>query len=229
MVRVVGKHQRIENQKAEDRASENIHVQDFLSYKQSKDVAKKILQFIAITVAEHPSKIIALLQKFGIQVSTKPKSNELVKVLIDNIAKNDDDFNAALGTLIHENIPNLPPIEEHDSFNPSEDIAKTVGKSAGGAVSGGWMGAALGVVSGGLGLANSAQQAKTEKAKASAMTMSSLLHYKSTQEQSRGSNKSSKTKITIAIVSLVGLIGGGILLYVLTRPNPQVKPLKQGA
>jgi hypothetical protein len=229
MVRVVGKHQRIEGQKAEDRSSENIHVQDFISYKQSKDVAKKILQFIAITVAEHPSKIIALLQKFGIQVSTKPKSNELVKVLIDNIAKNDDEFNAALGILIHENIPNLPPIEEHDSFNPSEDIAKTVGKTAGGAASGGWIGAAIGLVSGGLGLANSAQQAKTEKEKASAMTMSSLLQYKTVQEQNKGSNKSSKTKITIAIVSIVGLIGGGILLYVMTRPNTQVKPLTQGA
>jgi hypothetical protein len=184
-----------------------------------------MLQLIARLVADYPLKTKALLGKFNFQTSEKPKSKELVEHLLEAISKNDIEFNAALGLLIHQNTPNLPAIEEHDSFDPSADLASTAGKAAGGAASGGWIGAALGVVSGGLGLANSAKQAKTEKDKASAMTMSSLLQYKTVKESNKGMDKASKTKITIAVISIVGLIGGGILLYTLTRPQVQAKPL----
>jgi hypothetical protein len=184
-----------------------------------------MLQLIARLVADYPLKTKALLRKFNIQVSEKPKSKELIDHVLEAISKNDIEFNHALGLLIHQNTPNLPAIEEHDNFDPSADIASTAGKAAGGAVSSGWVGAALGLVSGGLGLANSAKQAKTEKEKASAMTMSSLLQYKTVKESNKGMNKASKTKITIAVISIVGLIGGGILLYILTRSQAQVKPL----
>jgi hypothetical protein len=55
--------------------------------------------------------------------------------------------------------------------------------------------------------------------------MSSLLQYKTVKESNKGMDKASKTKITIAVISIVGLIGGGILLYTLTRPQVQAKPL----
>jgi len=186
---------------------------DQLSRSQLKTIAQKMTKVIGIAVAEEPAKIRALLRKYRIRLSDQPNSKELIARLVDKLAHNDERFNMELGQLIHDNVPGIDQLEPFDNFEGAEAVASIGGGAASGAAGGGLWGAGLGIVSGILDLGNKSKEQKIEKDKASAMTFSSMLAYKTAKLQSKGGQKISGTHIAIGVTVVVVLLGLSYLVF----------------
>ena len=191
-----------------------------ISSGQIREIAKAVSQMIAITVAEFPKEIILLLTKHGLSVDDNSSEKNIIIAIIEKVSTNDKAFNHDLENLILKALPELKEQSQYDNFGDATklfggnnsfqgfgggsggtsflDGAKTIGTStASGAAGGGIVGAALGAIGGIFGFANSAKQQKIEKEKASAMTFSSMLQYKSAKLGSKGSGQRNTTAIII--------------------------------
>lgn len=216
-----------------------------LSNGQIREIAKAVSQMIAITVAELPKEVISLLNSYNIRVSDNTLEKDLIRAIIEKVSTNNEEFNYDLESLILLAIPELSKQSEYDNFGDATklfggnnslqgfgrssggtsflDGAKTIGSStASGAAGGGIVGAALGAIGGIFGFASTAKQQKIEKEKASAMTLSSMLQYKSAKLGSKGSGQRNTTAIIIAILALVGIL----VTVVLVRKNKKAAQWK---
>lgn len=222
-----------------------------ISEGQLRAIAQAVSQMLAITVAESPESLIILLQKFNVQLSESPSSEEIINQVMDKIAQQDMAFNQALEKLIEEVMTELSTIEQYDNFGETKDPfgaatklfggggsiggfgggisgggsrsgskfldgLKGIGSStAKGAAGGGIVGAALGAVGGIFGFASTAKQQKIEKEKASAMTMSSLLQYKTAMMNSvKGSGMG--MQVGLALLAIAAVI---FTIYMIKRPK----------
>jgi hypothetical protein len=195
---------------------------------QLREVAKAVSQMVAITVAEIPNQVLALLRYYQLPIGNEPSDKEIIAIVIEKLADEDSSFNKELELLIIQAIPDLATQSQHDNFggfggssggSSFLDGAKTIGSStASGAAGGGIVGAALGAVGGIFNFANTSKQQKIEKEKASAMTLSSMLQYKAAKLGGNGSGQKTTT-IVISIIALVGII----ITVVLIMKNKKAK------
>jgi len=202
---------------------------------QLREIAKAVSQMIAVTVAEKPKQLLALLNHYGLSVNGSASEKEIIEAVIDKVAEKDQAFNKDLERIILLAFPDLSPNSQYDNFGEEPQLfggasrifggsggfkgfgggssgsklvdgAKSIGTStASGAAGGGIVGAALGAIGGIFGLANSAKQEQMEKSKASAMTLSSMLQYKAAKLGSKGSSQRTMTAIVISIIALIGI------------------------
>tara|TARA_R110000868_G_scaffold287181_1_gene547587 strand:- start:167 stop:850 length:684 start_codon:yes stop_codon:yes gene_type:complete len=193
---------------------------------QIREIAKAFSEMLAVTVAEIPEKVIALLKYYEIQIRDNATEKELITVVVEKVAKQDRDFNMHLEQLILIALPELKSISNYDNFgdlgalfgggsggNKLVQGATEVGTStASGAAGGGIVGAALGAIGGIFSFATSTKQEKIEKEKASAMTFSSLMQYKSAKLNGKGSGQKTITIIVIAAIALVGVVATVMLI-----------------
>jgi hypothetical protein len=200
---------------------------------QVRDMTKAFTQMLAVTVTDIPEKVKSLLEQYGSIISANYSEEELISAIIEKVAEQDQEFNFELEGLILIAIPELQSISGYDNFlsggslfgggssgSSLLDGAKKVGTStASGAVGGGIVGAALGAVGGIFNFATSAKQEKIEKNKASAMTLSSMMQYKSAKLGSQGSSQRTTTAIIIAIITLVGVIVTVVLIQKTKKGN----------
>jgi hypothetical protein len=188
---------------------------------QIREIAKAFSEMLAITVAEIPEKVIALLNYYEIKIQDNVTESELISEVVEKVAEQDRDFNIHLEQLILIAIPELKTISAYDNFSDLNGLfggggaegskfmqgASKIGSStASGAAGGGIVGAALGAIGGIFSFATSTKQEKMEKDKASAMTFASMMQYKSAKLGSKGSSQRTATTIVITIIALVGLI-----------------------
>lgn len=197
-----------------------------ISRGQMREIAKAVSQMIAVTVAEIPQKVLSLLAHYQVSIEGKADEKKIIEAVIDKISEEDQAFNNDLEKLILIAIPDLSPFTQYDNFGEGSsggnflEGAKTIGAStASGAAGGGIVGAALGAIGGIFGFANSKKQEKIEKQKASAMTFSSMLQYKTAKLGSKVSGQPTMTTIVIAIIALVGII----VTVVLVMKNKKAK------
>jgi hypothetical protein len=202
-----------------------------ISEGQLRAIAHAVSQMIAITVAENPEALIILLSKFNVPLSESPSSEEMINRVMDKIAQQDLVFNHALEKLIESVMPELAPDKQYDNFGGIKDLfgssntlggfggsgstgsgsklfegASSIGSStASGAAGGGIVGAALGAVGGIFSFASTSKQQKIEKEKASAMTLSSLLQYK-TAKMSSGGGNGMAAQIGLALLALAAIV-----------------------
>ncbi|MEQ8624464.1 MAG: hypothetical protein RJQ00_06400 [Vicingaceae bacterium] len=216
-----------------------------ISSGQIREITKAVSQMIAITVAEFPKETVILLNNHGSPVDDNTSEKNLIRAIIEKVSTNDEAFNHDLENLILKALPELEEQSQYDNFGDATklfggnnslksfggsssgtsflDGAKTIGTStASGAAGGGIVGAALGAIGGIFGFANSAKQEKIEKEKASAMTLASMLQYKSAKLGSRGSGQRNTTAIIIAILAVVGIV----ITVVLVRKNKKAAEWK---
>jgi len=197
-----------------------------------RSITKAVSQMIGITVLELSDDVINLLNQFGIKVYKGLSEKNLIREVIEKVAENDARFNQAFEAIIIRAIPDLSKIsnlEKFDGFSPPSggnsflDGATEIGSStASGAAGGGIVGAALGAIGGIFGFATTAKQQKIEKEKASAMTFSSMLQYKSAKLGSSGQGQKNQATIIIAVIAFVGVI----VTIILLRNNQKAKQWK---
>jgi|GEM_PF-2680978 len=186
---------------------------------QLRTVAQSTVKLLGITLVEARDEIVTLLKEFGETVSKESTDKVLTEALINQLAQNDPAFIKRLAAIIEQVVPALK-VDIHDHFSEGGllEAGKEIGgKTAAGAAGGGIVGAALGLVGGVFGFANTVKQQKIEKDKASAMTLSSMLQYKSAKLQAGGSSGRAKTMIVIVIAMIV--VAGLILTVILIRQS----------
>lgn len=181
---------------------------------QIRSVTQTVSQLIAITVAEAKEDVIALLIQFNVPIRKNAEEKQVIAAIMKLIAQKDLHFNLALERIIISVLPDLRDLSDYDQFQGNQALsgAKQIGGgAASGAAGGGWVGAILGTVGGVFGFANSVKQQKIEQQKASAMTLSNLLQYKTAKLNSnQQSGLSSQSKIIIALFILTAIILGWV-------------------
>jgi hypothetical protein len=203
---------------------------------QIRELTKVVSQMIAITVAELPEAVLALLQSYQLPIGDDSTEKEIIQAVIEKVAEKDQAFNLDLEIIINQAIPGLSSSSQYDNFGEELklfgsgssgsnllDGAKTIGTStASGAAGGGVVGAALGAIGGIFGFANSVKQQKIEKEKASAMTLSSMLQYKTAKLGSKGAGQRTTMTIILSTLVLVGII----VTVVIISKNKKAKQWK---
>lgn len=195
---------RIVNQQKADRPAKGQR----LTEGQLKELARSAVKAIGITVAKAPERVKTFLQDYDLISMPTPTEKQLISSIMEAVAVQDQQFNHDLGKLMDEVLSNALG-EEYDSFFDFGEVGREIGGGAAqGAAGGGIWGAALGVVGGGLNLANSAQQRKIQEDQASAMSYAGLMEWKTIKEENKIIAQTTSMKIAIALLIVAGLVGG---------------------